>query len=159
MTTSSLPPRVAEIANGSVSWQRIEAVDFELLGYFLSCHLVIEHYMDEYLKIFYSSLDWDAARQTFGQKVALLSGMKVSDRYDCVPPIKHLNSLRNKLSHRVAFQISTDELLPLSQYLHKAYEDKGPIPTEPREILEQFTTMVCVLFAGMISGRAQQSKR
>ncbi len=111
------------------------------------------------IEIFYSSLDWDAARQTFGQKVALLSGMKVSDRYDCVPPIKHLNSLRNKLSDRVAFQISTDELLPLSQYLHKAYEDKGPIPTEPREILEQFTTMVCVLFAGMISGRAQQSKR
>jgi hypothetical protein len=47
MEDVGLPPLVAEIADGSVTWQRLEGLDYELLGYFLSCHLIIEHYLDE----------------------------------------------------------------------------------------------------------------
>jgi hypothetical protein len=159
MTKSNLPPRIAEIIDGAVTWQRLEGVDYEVLGYFLSCHLIIEHYLDEYLKICYSSLDWDAARQTFGQKVALLSNFKVSDKYDCIPAIKHLNALRNKFSHDIEFKIERKDLLPLKQYLDKVYEGgKTKPPTEPKEILDQFTTMTCVLFAGSISTMAKHTK-
>lgn len=38
------------VEDGSVVWKRIAEIDHGLLGYFLTCHLVIEHYMDEYLK-------------------------------------------------------------------------------------------------------------
>ena len=51
MEKLGLPPKVGEIANGSVTWEGLEDFDYELSGYFLSCHLVIEHYMQEYLKI------------------------------------------------------------------------------------------------------------
>ena len=151
-----LPPLVAEIANGSVSWVRLEDLDYEMLGYFLSCHLVIEHYIEEYFKISYPTLDWDAAHHTFGQKVSLLSRFKISDKYDFIPAIKHLNSLRNKLSHDVEFKITSEDLLPLTQYLTKVYspEHTSLIPKEPKAILTQFTSMTCVLFAAMISERA-----
>ena len=149
-----LPPLVSEIGEGKVTWQSLEDIDYENLGYFLSCHLVIEHYLDEYLKIEYPSLDWDSARQTFSQKVSLLSKFKVSDKYDCIPAIKHLNSLRNKLSHNINFSMSSEDLLPLIHYLKRVYGNEREITNEPKEILSQFTTMTCVLFAGRISGRA-----
>lgn len=158
MATSGLPPLVREIADGSVTWQRLERLDYEVLGYFLSCHLIIEHYVDEYLKIRYPSLDWNAARQTFGQKLSLLSQFKISDKYDCIPPIKHLNSLRNKLSHNIEFKIEVDDLQPLITYLNKVYEGKSEVPREPKAILEQFTNMTCVLFAGFIASTANQLK-
>lgn len=159
MTQPSLPPRIAEITDGSVTWQRLEGINYEVLGYFLSCHLIIEHYLDEYLKICHPSLDWDAARQTFGQKVALLSNFKVSDKYDCLPAIKHMNVLRNKLSHDIEFKIGSEDLLPLKQYLAKVYEgDKTKLPIEPKEVLDQFTMMTCVLFAGSISTMANHTR-
>lgn len=98
MDKKGLPPLVQEITNGTVTWQRLEGLDYEMLGYFLSCHLIIEHYLDEYLKTCYPELDWDAARQTFSQKVALLSNIGLPQQYDCIPAIKHMNSIRNKIS-------------------------------------------------------------
>lgn len=158
MVQNRLPPRVAEITDGEVTWQRLEGINYEILGYFLSCHLIIEHYLDEYLKVCHPQLDWDASRQTFGQKVALLSNFKVSEQYDCIPAIKHMNSLRNKISHDIEFQIQPEQLLPLTQYLSKVYDGKAELPSEPKEVLEQFTTMTCVLFGASISGRVSHLK-
>lgn len=153
-----LPPLVAGIKDGSVTWQRIESIDHETLGYFLSCHLIIEHYLDEYLQVVYRDLDWEAGKLTFGQKVSLLSKFKVNDRFDCVPAIKHMNSLRNKLSHDIEFSITSEGLLPLVQYLKKASDGKGEIPSDPKDILDHFTMMTCVLFAGAISGTASNHR-
>lgn len=158
MVHKSLPPRIAGFDNGSVTWQRLEGINYEVLGYFLSCHLIIEHYLDEFLKLRHRDLDWDAARLTFGQKVALLSNFKISDQYDCIPAIKHMNSLRNKLSHDIEFKIESKDLLPLTQYLKKSSEGKLDIPVEPKELLETFTSMACVLFAGWISGAVNQKR-
>lgn len=153
MKPTGLPPLIAEIIGDSVVWQRLEGIDYEMLGYFLSCHLIIEHYLDELLKICHPSLDWNAARQTFGQKVALLSNFKISEKYDCIPTIKHMNSLRNKISHNIEFKIELEDLLPLSQHIAKATDGKGELSASPKAILEQFTTMTCSLVAGYISGR------
>jgi len=157
MTGAGLPPLVAEITDGAVTWQRLDAIDYDVLGYFLSCHLIIEHYLDEYLKIRYPSLDWDAARHTFGQKVALLSSFKI-DKYDCIPAIKHLNSLRNKLSHNIEFKIEAQDLVPLSQYLGTIYDNNTELPKDTKGILDSFTFMTCALFGGCITSAAERTK-
>lgn len=156
MDKLGLPPRVADISDGKVTWEQLEAVDYDVLGYFLSCHLAVEHYLDEYLKVEYPALDWSAARHTFGQKVALLSRFKISDQYDCMPAIKHLNTVRNKLSHNLGRRLTSNDLLPLCRYLASAYGGKTEVPSDPREILSQFTTMTCVLFAGYISSKVHR---
>jgi hypothetical protein len=152
-----LPPRVREIANGSVTWERITGVEYDFIGYFLSCHLVIEHYMQEYLKIAYPALDWNAASLTFPKTISLLSRF-VTGKYDCVPALKHMNSLRNKVAHDLRFKIQADNLQPLAQYLTKTYGDVAHVPTEPKAILSNFTSMVCAYFGGSISGWADKSK-
>jgi hypothetical protein len=157
MTNRNLPPLVREISNGDVTWQRLEKLDYETLGYFLSCHLIIEHYIEEHLKIFQPSLSWESARLNFSQKLALMSNFKVSEKYDCIPAIKHLNSLRNKLSHNIEFNITTEHLNPLRTYLAKASHEELEIPSEPKELLELFTSMTCVIFAAQITGMASHT--
>lgn len=158
MKEKSLPPLVGGIRDGKVTWQRLENLDYELLGYFLSCHLIIEHYLDEYLKTRYPKLDWDASRQTFGQKVALLTTDNYPEKYNSIPAIKHLNNLRNKLSHNIDFKIGSADLLPLPQYLKKCCGPELEQPTEPRGILDLFTSMVCVWFASGISSTAHHTR-
>ena len=148
---------VGAIQDGDVTWQRLEHLDYELLGYFLSCHLIIEHYLEEYLKTVYPKLDWDASRQTFGQKVSLLATDNYPEKYNCIPAIKHLNGLRNKLSHNIDFKIAKEDLLPLSQYVKKCC-GADEQPTEPKNILNTFTSMVCVWFASGISTTARQTR-
>jgi hypothetical protein len=158
MNKMSLPPLVRDIRDGNVTWQRLDNLNYELLGYFLSCHLIIEHYLDEYLKTRYPELDWNASRQTFGQKVSLLATDNYPEKYNSIPAIKHLNSLRNKLSHNIDFKISSVDLLPLSHYLKKCCGPEFEDPTEPKEILDLFTSMVCVWFASGISSTARQTR-
>lgn len=157
MDKYGLPPLVSKIHNGDVTWQRIESIDYELLGYFLSCHLIIEYYLDEYLKTKYSELDWGGSRQTFAQKVSLLSKEHYPDKYNSIPAIKHLNSIRNKLSHNIQFKITEPDLLPLTNYLQKSCEGIE-IPKDPKDILDIFTSMVCVWFASGISTTARHNK-
>ena len=158
MNKMSLPPLVGEIRDGKLTWQRLDNLNYELIGYFLSCHLIIEHYLDEYLKSQYSKLDWDSSRQSFGQKVSLLASDGYPEKYNSIPAIKHMNNLRNKLSHNIDFKISNVDLLPLSQYLKKCCGPEFEGPTEPKEILNLFTSIVCVWFASGISSTAMQTR-
>lgn len=158
MQHRSLPPQIETIADGAVTWKRLEGIDYALLGYFLAAHLIIEHYLTELLNVLYPELDWEAPRLTFGQKVALLSRFKMPAKYNSIGAIKHLNSLRNKISHRVDFKVESSDLLPLKQYLEKIFEDKQPVPDDPHELLEEFTSMVCVFFAGYISSHVSRTK-
>ncbi|KIQ09050.1 hypothetical protein RU03_22105 [Pseudomonas simiae] len=158
MNKMSLPPLVGEIRDGKLTWQRLDNLNYELIGYFLSCHLIIEHYLDEYLKSQYSKLDWDSSRQSFGQKVSLLASDGYPEKYNSISAIKHMNNLRNKLSHNIDFKIGSVELLPLSQYLKKACGPEYVESTQPKEILEMFTSLVCVWFASRISSNANQTK-
>lgn len=155
MKRTGLPPLVRDIRDGNVTWRRLENLDYELLGYFLSCHLIIEHYLDEYLKTRYPTLNWGSSKQTFGQKVSLLATGNYPEKYNSIPAIKHLNSLRNKFSHNIDFRITETDLLPLSQYLKKCCGPDHVQPTEPKETLDLFTSMVCVWFASGISATAE----
>lgn len=158
MKKYGLPPVVADTENGKVTWERLEDIDYEVLGYLLSCHLIIEHYVEEYIRAVGSRLDWDSARLTFGQKIALLSKVDFPDRYNSVPYIKHLNAIRNKFSHDINFKITNEDLLPFVQFLKKIYGNDKEVPTEAVEILNAFTIMTCVWFGGCITSYAVNTK-
>lgn len=158
MNKFSLPPLLKEIAQGNVTWRRIEGLDYNALGYFLFCHLVIEHYLDGYLKVYYPRLNWESARLTFSQKVLLLSRLDPPERFNFIPAIRHMNSLRNKLSHNIDFKIEGSDLLPMSQFLAKAVKDEGELPTEQNEILQLFTVLVCAYLGGAITRRLSEGK-
>ncbi len=152
-----LPPMFGGVANGAVVWKRISGLDHGLLGYFLTCHLLIEHYMDEYLKVTFPQLDWEKSKLTFGQRVNLLkSEVLVRERrFDPIPAIKHMNALRNKISHRLEIKLDLDALQPLAEYL-KGFPSRPEIPDDPRRLLEVFVSICCATFASHLSFRHQQ---
>lgn len=149
-----LPPMFNGVQDGSVAWKRIESIDHELLGYFLTCHLLIEHYMDEYLKATLPQLDWEKPRLTFGQRINLLRWeVLVGDqKYDPIPAIKHMNTLRNKISHRLEIKLDLQALLPLLEYMQKLSSPRQyEVPIDPKEILGQFVRTCCATFASHLS--------
>ncbi len=159
MKRPHLPPMFDGVKDGSVVWKRIVDIDHELLGYFLTCHLLIEHYMDEYLKATIPRLDWEKPRLTFGQRVNLLTWeVLVNDqKFDPIPAIKHMNALRNKISHRLEINLDLESLQPLSDYLKKlSAPRREPMPTDPKELLSAFVGTCCATFASHLSFQHRQ---
>ncbi|OJA37883.1 hypothetical protein BGV47_16245 [Burkholderia ubonensis] len=146
-----LPPMFGPVMSGKRTWKEVKDVDHDLMGYLLSCHLMLEHYIDTFVKAAYPQLDWDAAKLTFGQRIALLSKWDTGTRYDPVSAIKHLNSLRNRLGHRVDYTLSHEDLLPFVYYLERATEQKVENKS-PRALLEAFTSLCAAFFAGSVHG-------
>ncbi|MFR0676012.1 hypothetical protein ACLUUI_20305 [Enterobacterales bacterium AW_CKDN230030176-1A_HGKHYDSX7] len=149
-----LPPMFNGVKDGSVVWKRIADIDHELLGYFLTCHLLIEHYMDEYLKATLPQLDWEKPRLTFGQRINLLKWeVLINDKkYDPIPAIKHMNTLRNKISHRLEIKLDMEALLPLLEYMQKvSHPNPYKLPIEPKELLEAFVGTCCATFASHLA--------
>lgn len=141
------------VEDGSVVWKRIAEIDHGLLGYFLTCHLVIEHYMDEYLKATMTQLDWEKAKLTFGQRMNLLKWEELvrDQKFDPIPAIKHMNTLRNRISHRLEIKLDAEALLPLTYYL-KGVDPQGlAIPTDPKKLLEVFVNTCCATFASHLT--------
>jgi hypothetical protein len=146
-----LPPILKSVVNGTIEWQKMDRVDYQKLGYFLSCHLIIEHHIEEFLKIMNSNLSWDSVQLNFSQKVSLISDIDFPSEYNFISELKHLNTLRNKLSHRIDFEIKNEDFLPFLIYLKKTYKKERQVPVDNMEILEQFTSLVCSFLAGWLA--------
>ncbi|CAN7578835.1 hypothetical protein [Paraburkholderia hospita] len=160
-----LPPMFGPIENGKRTWIKIGKVDYDTMGYLLSCHLIIEHYMEAFLKAHHDQLDWEAARLTFGQQVALIATWNLPKPFNPIEPIKHLNTLRNRLGHRVDYRLTHEDMLPFIHYLQAIEDRSGRTPErkvsdEPAKvILERFTGLVAAAFAGSVSFRDSQPSR
>ena len=159
MKKHGLPPLVGEFKDGKVTWQRLEPIDYDTLGYLLSCHLIIEHYLDHFISgLGHAELAWEGAKLTFGQKISLISKLsRFKDPYNLPPVIKHLNSLRNRFSHKISTKLAKEDLIPFQEFLLKLTKDKAKIPTETLDLLSFFTTMVCAYLAGSIDAHFSYS--
>ncbi len=157
MKKHGLPPLVGGFADGKVTWERLESIDYDTLGYLLSCHLIIEHYLDHFIATYSKApFEWDGAKLTFGQKISLISKLPIfKEPYNLPRTIKHLNSLRNKFSHNISVKLNEADLLPFRQFLAKCTKDGAELPQDPQELISLYTTIVCSYFAGFISHSAQ----
>jgi hypothetical protein len=77
----NLPPLVGNVKAGEVAWKRLESIDYETLGFFLSTHLIIEHYLIEFVKANIPKLNWDSADLSANQKIQLLSKFPIVEPY------------------------------------------------------------------------------
>ena len=150
-TIKSLPPLVSEDSKGNLKWQSQESIDYDSLGYFLSCHLIIEHYIDNVLKcIVKPTLGWDEARLTFSQKLSLLGKTNFFEGdYNFLPSLKHLNKIRNKLSHNISYKLTVQDIMPIKQKIAKQLEESDT-PETLHFILEFYTSQLCAYCAGTI---------
>jgi hypothetical protein len=149
MNTSNLPPLFGGFKDGIVNWQPVAVFDYDTLGFMLTCHLVIEHYMDEFIAT-QSKLGLENARLSFNQKLSLLSTHDFPARYQFLPALKHLNALRNNCAHNLNANIGMAELRPLSSYVEASKNYGGDPPEDPNGVLSVFAGVVCSHFALMV---------
>ena len=125
------------------------------IGRVLRVHLAVEHFLTEYLAFANPKLgSLDNAQLSFRQKVELLGD---DDRLMCVlkPGIRRLNTIRNRIAHKLRVDISAeDREALLGIEIFKAMRTKGakyvdPRPDDPLSVVEQFAMFAAnVLHAG-----------
>ena len=153
----TLPPIVGGVDGNHLKLEKLEGVDFELLGNLLSCHLVVEHYLDEFLMTLGTTLRWESARLTFSQKVSLFPPSVFPRGVETVAAIKHLNSLRNKVAHSLKARAADLDFQPFREFLVAVYDGRQEVPAEPFAVLEEFTSIVCSGFAGWVASDAYRT--
>lgn len=151
-----LPPRIGNVDEKNfLGVVPLKDIDFQFIGYLLACHLVIEHYLDEFLTSRAPELTWDGPRLTFSQKAALFPHAIFPNGVEVIAGIRHMNALRNKLAHRLETKPDEFDYLPFVRLLEKA---KFPeIPTKPLEILERFTEAIGMYFLGWLASDASRT--
>jgi len=112
----------------------------DVLGRLLKCHLIVEHYLDRFLKEHYGIEEVEEARLGFLNKAMLLPS-KASSAAVVRPGIIKLNALRNRCGHNLTEEILFADLGPISQVLEIARS--GARFATPIEAIEAFTPVAC----------------
>ena len=117
--------------------------DVVAIGRILRSHLYVEHYLHEYIEKSNPRLGPLAnARLTFSQKLTLVDH-KDPQVAEVLPGIKHLNTIRNRLAHRLSANLTEeDAAVFLNAKLFRAMRDEGAKPgkpsQDPLDVLEKF---------------------
>ena len=114
----------------------------------LKCHLVLEHFLTAYLEAANpASPGIASARLTFAQKIDLADHPQANFHF-FVSGMKALNSIRNKVAHRLDFVPTEEDLAPIAEGVRIWREAAGePIP-KGFETLDVFTELVCGFLDG-----------
>jgi len=118
--------------------------DTDAIGRMLRAHLYVEFYMTEYLRKSNPNLGSVAkAKLGFAQKLALLDSNDKRIK-EVMEGLKHLNTIRNRLAHRLDAVVSSDDsaIFLRAPYFEamRAERLRPNTPSEnPLDILEEFT--------------------
>ncbi|AMO24688.1 hypothetical protein GCM10027034_09770 [Ramlibacter solisilvae] len=154
MDTAKVTARTLEILGGhEKAWEIIDAEfaevgrrwnqDITVIGRILRSHLFIEHYLNEHITKANPRLgSVEKARLTFAQKIALLDSTDRRLR-EILPGVKLLNTIRNRLAHRLNAAIGQEDAkVFLNAQYFAALRIEGAKPSKPSEdpldILEEF---------------------
>ena len=127
------------------------------LGLILKCHLIIEHYIDEFLVVAYPTItNWGNMRLTFNQKLELINNSHTIMKM-AYSSVKCLNSLRNKFSHKLAYKIKEQDYKEVKDLMTTWYNAAGePVPIG-LHLFESYTIWVCANLNTMIIGIKSQT--
>jgi hypothetical protein len=131
--------------------------EIDEMGLVLKCHMIIEHYIDEFLIVAYPTISqWDKIRLAFNQKPELINNFRTVMGI-AYPSVKCLNSLRNKFSHRLAYKIKEEDYKEIKEIMTIWYNASvEPIPTG-LQLIEKFTVWFCGNCDTMIQGMKKQT--
>lgn len=119
-----------DLAEFNARYGNMVRADTSGMSIILRAHLIVEHFMDEYLTKSHPGVqDWDAARLTFAQKLALIDHPRANVGM-IVPGIRALNRARNKIAHTLDAALPPGDIQPMEEFIRAWYGAAGkPIPT------------------------------
>lgn len=112
--------------------------DHDILGLVLKFHLIVEHYLTNYLQNKFSDLDFTNARLSFSQKINLVSQRDTRAAF-IKPGIIELNRIRNKFGHNLGAELTLNDQKEMLEVLKVARQ--GKTYEEPLEVINDFSTV------------------
>jgi hypothetical protein len=122
--------------------------DQDFVGRFVKCHLLVEHFLTEYLIAANPQIPaLEDIRLNFDMKLRLTYNPHV-----CLsllqPAIKCLNQLRNKLVHDIKYRPTADALVPIRAVVEVWSKAAGRSVRDGIDLIEDFAEFVCMNLAG-----------
>jgi hypothetical protein len=146
-STEAREAKRAESRRRSEAFQELWNQDYARAGRVLRAHLIVEHFINEYLSAINPHLgSLGEARLGFAQKLVLLGDhnpMLAMMR----PGLQRLNQVRNRLAHRLSVEITGDDVATLMAVPLFAATYKASHPTtwmrkpNPIKALEEFSQL------------------
>jgi hypothetical protein len=143
-----IPAMQNDVTSFNSEYGRFISSDVSTHGVVLRCHLIVEHFLDEYLAAANPAIqNWDSARLSFAQKLAL-ADHKLTVLHLIMPALKCLNAVRNTLSHDLRAEVDEGALSPIRSFM-TAWNTaaRKPIPAGVR-LLEEFAMFASAVMHG-----------
>lgn len=142
------PNMECDVAAFNERYGDLVRADTSGMSVILRSHLIVEHFIDEYLTKAHPGVqDWDAARLTFAQKLALIDHPQTNLAM-AMPGIRALNRARNKIAHMLDAALSPSDLQPMEEFIRVWYGAAGkPVPTG-MEAVSHFALTVAAFLHG-----------
>jgi hypothetical protein len=140
--------RNADLTKFREKFDHLWTKDNDMLGLILKCHLIVEYYMTECLRVSLPGIDdFESARLTFAQKHHLLTGWTFGFPW-IKNGVKELNALRNKVAHRIDYEIRDEDLEKIYSCMDSFYYVKEQLPKRGREAIIDFTDLAAMALSG-----------
>jgi hypothetical protein len=119
------------------------------MGFFLKCHLIIEYFLDDYIKTCNPAIcNYDKLRLSFNQKLDLANHPETIIKI-AMPALKCLNTARNKFSHNINTTQNDLELKPIESHVDIWRKAAGESTLKGIKAVEYFTIRICSHFSGV----------
>jgi hypothetical protein len=143
------PKAEMDLRDFNAKYQLFLNNDYSPVSVVLRCHLIVEHFIDEYLEAANPAIqNWEKVQLRFVQKLTMIDH-KQSVIHLLIPGLKCLNNLRNKLAHQLNAAFNESDVAPISDIViwwNNAL--RKPIPNGI-EMIEAFSLQASGwLFAG-----------
>jgi hypothetical protein len=122
-------------------FKALMAGEHDALGRVLKCHLIVEHYMDQFLEQHFHLEHLAEAKLTFFQKATLLPTRGTTAAV-VKPGILKLNWVRNQYGHNLAVEIDQNKMRVIDDLL--AIMRPDTVFESLADRIEAFTTVACV---------------
>lgn len=114
--------------------------DHDALGRVLKSHLVIEAFLNDFLKNFYGFNEFEDFRLSFSQKAQMIPPNGVPASW-LRPGILQLNRVRNKFGHTAGYTLDRYDITAIYEVL--AVARKGVEFAAPTDAIEAFAAIAC----------------
>ncbi len=144
-----------ELAEFNAEFRALRSRDDNFVGRFLTCHLIVEHFLDDYLAAGFPAMPGlPNVRLTFAQKLDLAAHPQ-SALFQFTDAVKCLNSVRNKLVHNIHYNPTDADLEPIRRIMD-IWNTAREKPLNRRlEMIEDLTLLLC----GILSGTTKSMRR
>lgn len=118
------------------------------VGSVLRSHLIVEHFLDEYLRKANPGVQgWDAARLTFPQKAELAYHPRTS-MVLLLPGIRALNAARNRLAHTLGAPLDSINTKPMEEFIGAWYGALGKAIPTGIDVVSHFALVTAAFLDG-----------